>query len=154
MTPRQKQVLALFLAGESDEAIALQLVVDASTIRRHLANICKSFGLANSAGEHYSHRDELRALFSNVPVREGERAEVSGEAEAASLQEPAFPGGLLDWSTQFRKADSPFPPSIGSPAGHLMNVFFINGTWSLLAFCAPLRLYSMTYGYVMRLQAV
>lgn len=64
LTPRQRKVLQGFLAGETDEAIATTLYVEPSTIRRHLANICKEFGLSNLEGEHYSRRDELVELFT------------------------------------------------------------------------------------------
>jgi DNA-binding CsgD family transcriptional regulator len=47
LTPRQNQVLQQFLAGQTDKAIATSLCVEASTICRHLANICKPFGLSN-----------------------------------------------------------------------------------------------------------
>jgi hypothetical protein len=63
LTARQRKVIQHFLAEESDEAIAAVLYVEPSTVRRHLANICKEFGFSNTAGEHYSYRDELRNLF-------------------------------------------------------------------------------------------
>jgi DNA-binding NarL/FixJ family response regulator len=44
LTPRQNPVLQYFLAGKTDEAIAAILCVEPSTIRRHLANICKQLG--------------------------------------------------------------------------------------------------------------
>jgi serine/threonine-protein kinase len=64
LTPRQRKVVQAFLAGETDEEIATSLYVEAATVRRHLANICKEFGLSNSEGEHYSYRDELIKLFA------------------------------------------------------------------------------------------
>lgn len=64
LTPKQRKVLQRFLAGETDEAIATALYVEPSTIRRHIANICKAFGLSNAEGEHYSHREELIELFA------------------------------------------------------------------------------------------
>lgn len=63
LTPKQRRVLQQFLAGETDEAIATTLYLEPATIRRHLANICKEFGLSNTEGEHYSYRDQLIALF-------------------------------------------------------------------------------------------
>jgi hypothetical protein len=38
--------------------------VEAATVRRHLANICKEFGLSNQEGEHYSYREKLIDLFA------------------------------------------------------------------------------------------
>jgi hypothetical protein len=64
LTPKQRKVLQGFLAGATDEAIAVSLYVEASTIRRHLANICKEFGFSNTEGEHYSYREELVDLFA------------------------------------------------------------------------------------------
>ena len=64
LTPRQRQVLKPFLLGQGDEAIAQFLHLDNSTIRRHLANICKQFKLQNETGEHYSHREALVSLFA------------------------------------------------------------------------------------------
>lgn len=46
LTPRQRSVLKEFLQGKPDEAIAQSLYLEASTIRRHLSNICKIFGLS------------------------------------------------------------------------------------------------------------
>ena len=63
LTPRQRSVLKEFLQGKTDEAIAQSLFLEASTIRRHLSNICKVFGLRSESGERYSHRDELVDLF-------------------------------------------------------------------------------------------
>jgi AAA-like domain/Bacterial regulatory proteins, luxR family len=63
LTPRQRQVLKPFLLGRADEEIAIALHLEASTVRRHLANICKLFDLKNLTGEHYSYRDELGRLF-------------------------------------------------------------------------------------------
>ena len=63
LTPRQRSVLKEFLQGKTDEAIAQSLYLEASTIRRHLSNICKVFGLRSEVGERYSHRDELVDLF-------------------------------------------------------------------------------------------
>lgn len=63
LTSRQRKVVQLFLAGESDEAIAKILCIDPSTVRRHFTNVCKEFGFSNAIGEHYSYRDDLRYLF-------------------------------------------------------------------------------------------
>ncbi len=62
LTAKQRQVLHSFLAGQSDQAIATDLCVEVSTVRRHLANLCKAFGFTNAEGEHYSHRPNLVAL--------------------------------------------------------------------------------------------
>jgi hypothetical protein len=64
LTPKQRKVLQRFLAGETDETIATALYLEPSTIRRHIANICKAFGLSNAEGARYSHREELIDLFA------------------------------------------------------------------------------------------
>jgi AAA-like domain len=66
MTKNQRSVLKSFLAGKTDEAIALSLgFSDSSTVRRHIANICRVFELRNEEGEHFSYRQELIELFAN-----------------------------------------------------------------------------------------
>ena len=97
LTPRQRQVLQLFLEGQSDEAIAATLTVDSSTVRHHLANICKVFGLANLEGERYSHREELRLLFAEDTINHT----LVAVGEQADDLEPEFPGGLLEWKSPF-----------------------------------------------------
>ena len=97
LTPRQRQVLQLFLEGKSDEEIATTLTVEPSTVRHHLANICKAFGLANLDGERYSHREELRSLFAERTVNQ---TPVAAEKRADDV-EPEFPGGLLEWKSPF-----------------------------------------------------
>ena len=51
LTPKQRRVLEAFLAGKPDSAIAHAFEVESSTIRRHLTNICRVFGLSNNQGE-------------------------------------------------------------------------------------------------------
>ena len=63
LTFRRKEVLRKFLAGETDEAIAQSLSIEASTVRKHLQEICEAFGLKNQFRERYSKRAELMDLF-------------------------------------------------------------------------------------------
>jgi DNA-binding CsgD family transcriptional regulator len=66
LTKTQRMVLKSFLSGNTDEAIAQSLQLnDSSTIRRHIANICRAFGLKNQEGEHFSYRQDLIELFAN-----------------------------------------------------------------------------------------
>ncbi|MBD2364247.1 AAA-like domain-containing protein [Anabaena minutissima FACHB-250] len=66
ITKTQRMVLKQFLAGKTDEAITQSLGLnDASTIRRHIANICRLFELRNEEGEHFSYRQDLIAVFAN-----------------------------------------------------------------------------------------
>jgi len=66
ITKTQRKVLGKFLAGNTDEAIAQSLGLnDTSTIRRHIANICRLFELKNEEGEHFSYRQELIEVFAN-----------------------------------------------------------------------------------------
>ena len=64
LTSQQKKVLKAFLAGETDEAIAKSLVLDSSTIRRHISNVSKKFGFTNKDGEHFRLRQDLVELFA------------------------------------------------------------------------------------------
>jgi hypothetical protein len=95
LTPRQRQVLQQFLAGEADEAIAALLHLETTTIRRHLANICKEFGLSNTQGEHYSYRDYLITLFAQFKPNW-----VAPHLLSSSPAHSEFPGSPLS-------ADSP-----------------------------------------------
>lgn len=99
LTRQQRKILKRFLAGESDQRIANTLDIEESTVRKHLANICTSFGLVNEEGEHFSHREELVELFVtyrpdlvNFDVWDGYRY----------LQvEPDFPGRPVSSETPF-----------------------------------------------------
>jgi DNA-binding CsgD family transcriptional regulator len=64
LTPTQHKVLDLFLQGKSDQEIkeALGMNND-SSVRHHIPNICKLFGLKNEEGEGYSYRDDLIDIF-------------------------------------------------------------------------------------------
>ncbi|MBD1869167.1 AAA-like domain-containing protein [Cyanobacteria bacterium FACHB-471] len=93
LTPRQRKVLQGFLAGETDEAIATTLCVEPSTIRRHLANIHKEFGLSNLEGEHYSRRDELIELFTRYKPEVVNPGLVSGKGGRSPDLD--FPGSPL-----------------------------------------------------------
>ncbi len=64
LTRRQREVLVGFLAGKSDEAIATELFIEASTVRRHLANICKDWALTEPEQGRASHREELVDLVA------------------------------------------------------------------------------------------
>ncbi|HEY9631853.1 MAG TPA: AAA-like domain-containing protein [Coleofasciculaceae cyanobacterium] len=64
LTPKQKEVLKPFLAGEPEEAIAQMLDCDPSNVRHHIANSCSKFGFANQKGEHFRQRQELVELFA------------------------------------------------------------------------------------------
>ncbi len=65
LTPKQHQVIKLFLQGHSEEAILKSLGVNnTSSIRHHITNICKKFGFQNEEGEHYRQRNELILLFA------------------------------------------------------------------------------------------
>ena len=91
LTPRQRKVLQEFLAGCTDEEIARSLYLEPSTVRRHLANICKRFNLSGLDQSRYSHRDELIDLFAQFkpdmvsPTLIGK----------LGLSEPEFPGKPL-----------------------------------------------------------
>ena len=66
LTPKQHQVIKLFLQGDSEEAIAKCLGVNnKSSVRHHITNICQRFGFQNEEGEHYRQRKELISLFDH-----------------------------------------------------------------------------------------
>ncbi len=64
LTPRQEEVLLKVLAGKKDAEIALELHIEPVTVRKHIENICKAFGLSDSQNSGYLHRPELIALIA------------------------------------------------------------------------------------------
>jgi DNA-binding CsgD family transcriptional regulator/GTPase SAR1 family protein len=64
LTSRRKEVLLKLLAGDTDKAIAQCLQIEVSTVRKHIQEICNTFGLKNQPGEHYSQRPDLIDLFT------------------------------------------------------------------------------------------
>ncbi len=103
LTPKQRKVLQGFLAGETDEGIAASLYVEVTTVRRHLANICREFGLSNQDGEHYSHRDELIDLFARYRL-EAVNPRLLGGVRSPTLE---FPGSPLTPESSFYVKRSP-----------------------------------------------
>ena len=64
LTPKQHKVLEGYLQGKSDPKIAHELkITNASSVRRHITNICKKFGFANEPGERLRQRIALIPLF-------------------------------------------------------------------------------------------
>lgn len=64
LTHRRRQVLRQVLAGNSDEEIAGSLHITEATVRKHVENICKHFGIRHEFwDERRSKRPELIALF-------------------------------------------------------------------------------------------
>ena len=62
LTPKEIEVLQLFLQGQSDIEIAK--FTDKATVRTHVHKICKKFGLNKNKDESgFSHRGELIDLF-------------------------------------------------------------------------------------------
>ncbi|MDH5673751.1 MAG: helix-turn-helix transcriptional regulator [Myxococcales bacterium] len=49
LTPRQREILGLFLMGYATETIATRLFVSQSTVRNHLKNIERKFGVSSQA---------------------------------------------------------------------------------------------------------
>ncbi|MEG4092366.1 AAA-like domain-containing protein [Microcoleus sp. Pol12B4] len=64
LTPKQHEVLKLFLQGNSDEDIGKSLYITESSVRHHISNICKLFGFKNEEGERCRQRDQLNPLFA------------------------------------------------------------------------------------------
>jgi len=65
LTPRRRQVLKLVLAGVGDRAIAQSLHIETSTVRKHIENLCRAFGIESEfPDDRTSKRPELIALFN------------------------------------------------------------------------------------------
>jgi hypothetical protein len=64
LTPRQREVWFKVLAGKKDGEIATELHITKDTVRKHIENTCKAFGLSDSPDSGYAHRPELIALFA------------------------------------------------------------------------------------------
>ena len=95
----QKNVLHLFLAYESDEAIAQELDCGQSNVRRHLSNICQIFGLTNDEGEHYSYRWDLVEIFL---AYQPEKVDKRWPEKLGLLPEkPRFPGRPMVVGSKF-----------------------------------------------------
>ncbi len=63
LTGRQQEVLLKFLQGQKDADVAKELHITQDTVRRHIANICREFGLSEPGDAGYSHRTDLVTLF-------------------------------------------------------------------------------------------
>jgi DNA-binding CsgD family transcriptional regulator len=91
LTPKQKEVLWLFLAFHTDEEIASTLNCTPSNVRRHIANIFNQFGFTNDEGEFYCYRYDLVEVFrEHLPKRVS--AQWSTKLGATQPEEPDFPG--------------------------------------------------------------
>jgi DNA-binding CsgD family transcriptional regulator len=65
LTPKQHEVLKLFLQGKSEQAIAKSFgVSNSSSVRHHISKICELFGFKNEPGERFRQRDQLIPLFA------------------------------------------------------------------------------------------
>ncbi|MDJ0707994.1 MAG: AAA-like domain-containing protein [Leptolyngbyaceae cyanobacterium MO_188.B28] len=105
LTPKQRKVLNAFLAGQADAEIAASLVIDPSTVRRHLANIGKAFALSNETGEHYSYRDDLINLFIR---HQPEQVQINlRQGSLGRPLEPEYPGSPLTAESPFYILRSP-----------------------------------------------
>lgn len=98
LTPRQRKVLQGLLAGRTDSEIANSLNLEPSTIRRHLANIGKEFGLSNLEGEHYSYRKELVQLVARYRPQLVDPKWTHARKPVGALE---FPGGPLSADSSF-----------------------------------------------------
>ncbi len=64
LTPKNKQALKPFFAGDSDTTTAETRDVHSSTIRKHIAKACNIFGIKNEKNEHERLRNDLVELFA------------------------------------------------------------------------------------------
>jgi serine/threonine-protein kinase len=102
LTPKQREILWLFLDCPGDEAIAKRLVCTTANVRAHLANICKTFGYTNGEGESYSYRqDVVQDFIQHYPDRVSPQWHERLTFTQAQPEPPDFPGRPL-------KVNSPF----------------------------------------------
>lgn len=100
LTYGRKEVLIKLLAGETDAAIAAALTIAEATVRKHIQNICKEFGIINKWPEkRRCKRPELIALFGKY------KPELVSRAAGV----PIYPEG----------ENSDFAPGISPPSPHL-----------------------------------
>ena len=65
LTSRRKEILLKFLDNETDQVIAKSCNIQATTVRKHIEEICKQFGIKNDfSDERRSKRQDLIALFA------------------------------------------------------------------------------------------
>ncbi|NER96902.1 MAG: hypothetical protein F6J86_24140 [Symploca sp. SIO1B1] len=98
---RRKQVLQKFLAGNTDAEIANLFDIQEGTVRNHICNTCKAFGLGNEEGERFHYRSQLIewfARFQHEWVSPEKLREIMGAQDVIELPFPDRPVPL----------DSPF----------------------------------------------
>lgn len=65
LTPKQRRVLNLFLAGKTEREIAKDIGCSKANVRHHLGNICGKFGLKEEDEKPgMKHRDELKEIYA------------------------------------------------------------------------------------------
>ncbi|HIK32079.1 MAG TPA: RNA polymerase subunit sigma-70 [Oscillatoriales cyanobacterium M59_W2019_021] len=88
LTHRRREVLRQVLAGQSDGEIARSLHITEATVRKHVENICKHFGIRHDfPDDRRSKRPELIELFRQyqpelVSISESHKKIVSQETTA------------------------------------------------------------------------
>ncbi|MGA9380725.1 MAG: LuxR C-terminal-related transcriptional regulator, partial [Phormidium sp.] len=89
LTSRRKEVLLKFLANKTDAEIAKSLNIIEATVRKHIEEICKKFGLTNEfPDERRSKRSELISLFAKY------KPELLGNSCLVSLETSHSPTSL------------------------------------------------------------
>ncbi|MEM9907230.1 MAG: LuxR C-terminal-related transcriptional regulator [Cyanobacteria bacterium P01_D01_bin.44] len=63
LSPRRKEVLQRWLAGQTDRQIAAELVITEGTVRKHFESLIKLFLGSRPYPDNRSRRDELKDLF-------------------------------------------------------------------------------------------
>ncbi len=75
LTPREREVLSLLAAGQSNPEIATALVLSAKTVERHLANIYRKIGARGRVdAANYAVRHGLVTIAAGEPGEAGGRA--------------------------------------------------------------------------------
>lgn len=99
LTPQQKKVLSRVLAGEAYSAIAQDLDIQPSTVRKHVERIYRIFNLTDEfSNDRRSRRDDLLKLFSKY------NPDLAGEDDAFTIKEK-----IDNWS----QPPNPFIPLTG-----------------------------------------
>jgi hypothetical protein len=102
VTATQHPVLEMFLQGRSDTEISQNLHKEASGVRSHISNICKSFGVNNESGT-YTQRECLILLFVKYkPLLVCEEfLKTNGEVGPTINQILEFPEGPVPLNSDF-----------------------------------------------------
>lgn len=107
LSSQQRLVLLHFLKGKSDPKIAELIGTEQDNVRKHIVNICHTFGFKNETGERLSFRDDLIELFCKYK-KELVSNELCGRSNPD--EEPEFPDGQVPLDSPFYVERLPIEP--------------------------------------------